>query len=232
MTPITPALLQSWRRRRFLARLAAAGAFGAGGIGAFIGEALARGDLPVTQGVNQLRGTATVNGRPAVVGTPVAARDRIATGPGGMAVVVVKDDAFLVRENTSIQFSESSGVLSQIVVGNGRVLSVLGKKPVAIKAADASIGIRGTGAYLEVSPQEVYFCLCYGEAVIEGPGMAAPRVVKTTHHEEPLVITKSGADMKAEPGPFRNHTDEELAMLEALCGREPPFKGLYPLKRY
>jgi hypothetical protein len=231
MNPVIPSR-ESRLRRRFLARLAATGAFGAGGICAFLSEALAKGDIPAIPGVNQLKGAATVNGLPAAVGTPVTARDKIATGPGSMAVVVVKGDAFLVRENTSIEFGESAGVLSRIVVGNGRLLSVFAKKPVAIKAADASIGIRGTGVYLEVSPEEVYFCLCYGEAVIEGPGMTAARVVKTTHHEEPLLITRSGGTMKAEPGPFRNHTDDELTMLEALCGREPPFKGLYPLKKY
>jgi hypothetical protein len=32
------------------------------------------------------------------------------------------------------------------------VLSVFSKKPVRIKAAAASIGIRGTGAYIEVDP--------------------------------------------------------------------------------
>jgi hypothetical protein len=38
--------------------------------------------------------------------------------------------------------------------------------------------------------------------------------------------------MKATPGPFRNHTDDELILLESLVGREPPFAGLYPLKKY
>ena len=27
----------------------------------------------------------------------------------------------------------------------------------------------------------------------------------------------------AEPGPFLNHTDAELIMLESLVGRQPPF---------
>ena len=40
--------------------------------------------------------------------------------------------------------------------------------------------------------------------------------------------------MKVEPGPFLNHTDAELIMLEALVGREPPFvkDGQYPNKKY
>ncbi len=50
--------------------------------------------------------------------------------------------------------------------------------------ATAPIGIRGTGAYIDVDPQSVYFCLCYGEALVEGANMA-PKSVKTTHHEQP-----------------------------------------------
>lgn len=217
-------------RRRFIVRLAAAGALGAGGLSGFMSRALAKGDLPAIQGVNQLKGTATVNGRPAVVGTPVTPRDRISTGPGSMAVVVVRDDAFLVRENTTFELAESRGALGRILIQSGRVLSVFGKKPVVIKAATATIGIRGTGAYLEVEPGKVYFCLCYGEADLDGPGMSTRRI-KTTHHDSPLVITDRGEAMAAAPGPVVNHTDDELILLESLVGREPPF-GMHPANRY
>lgn len=218
-------------RRRFVARLAAAGALGAGGLSGFIGRALAKGDLPAIPGINQLKGTATVNGRAAVVGTPVGPRDRIATGPASQAVVVVKDDAFLVRENTTFELAESGGVLSRILIESGRVLSVFGRKPVVIKARTATIGIRGTGAYLEVGADQVYFCLCYGVADLDGPGMAAPKRLVTTHHETPLVITDQGGAMAAVPGPVMNHTDDELILLESLVGREPPF-GTSPANRY
>lgn len=218
-------------RRRFIARLAAAGALGAGGLSGFMSRALAKGDLPAIPGVNQLKGTATVNGRPAQVGTPVTSRDKVTTGPGSMAVIVVKDDAFLLRESTTLEFGDSAGTLSRILVQTGKVLSVFGKKPVVIKAANATIGIRGTGAYLETDAGQVYFCLCYGEAEIDGPGMSS-KTVKTTHHEQPLVISEAGGIMSAKPGPFQNHSDDELILLESLVGREPPFVGTYPLKKY
>jgi hypothetical protein len=218
-------------RRRFIARLAATGALGAGGLSGFLSRALAKGDLPAIPGVNQLRGTATVNGRPAAVGTPVGPSDKVATGPGSMAVIVLKDDAFLVRENTTIEFAESGGVLRQMLIRTGRVLSVFGRKPMVIKASNATIGIRGTGAYLEVDPAKVYFCLCYGEADLDGPGMGAPKRIATRHHESPLVITEQGGAMAAAPGPVMNHTDDELILLESLVGREPPF-GTSPLNRY
>ena len=216
--------------RRDWMRFIAAG--GAAAASTRIALALAKGDLP--PGINQLEGTATLNGRAAHVGTPVNLGDRVSTGRGSQAVIVVGSDAFLVRANTVIEVKGSGGVLSDLVVATGQVLSVFAKKPVAIKAASASIGIRGTGAYIEVNPDSVYFCLCYGEALVEGPGMEAGRLVKTTHHEQPLLLREDGGIMRVEPGPFRNHTDAELVMLEALVGREPPFMkgGTYPAKQY
>jgi len=213
-------------RRRTLLRIVALG-----GAAAAVTRALAKGDLP--PGVNRLEGTASVNGKAARVGTPVGLGDRIATGRDSQAVVVVGADAFLLRSQTTIEVKGREGILSEMLVASGQVLSVFAKKPVAIKAASASIGIRGTGAYLEVEPASVYFCLCYGDALVEGPGMAE-KEVKTTHHESPLLLTQDGGILRAEPGPFRNHTDAELIMLEALVGREPPFmrSGVYPSGKY
>jgi hypothetical protein len=217
------------KRRQWLRWIAASGAAGASGL---VSQALAKGDLP--EGVHKLDGTATVNGKPAHVGSPVVLGDRVVTGPSSQAVVVIGSDAFLIRGQTTIEFrGNSGGVLSEMLVAGGKVLSVFSKKPVAIKAVSASIGIRGTGAYLEVDPAEVYFCLCYGEALVEGPGMSA-KEVRTKHHESPLIIREEGGIMHADPGPFRNHTDAELIMLEALVGREPPFMkdGVYPAGKY
>jgi hypothetical protein len=218
------------RRREFML-LIASGALGAAGVSGYLSAALAKGDLGAVQGVNRLEGTATVGGATARVGTPVKLGDRVSTGPNSNAVIVIRDDAFLLRSGTSIEVKGRDGVLSDLLISTGKVLSVFSKKPVAIKAATATIGIRGTGAYIEVDAASVYFCLCYGEAVIEGPGMA-DKVVKTTHHEQPLLLREGGGIMAAEPGPFQNHSDAELILLEALVGREPPFRkdGIYPSK--
>jgi hypothetical protein len=210
---------------RFMATL------GAAGVSGYLRDVLAAGDLP--PGLHRLEGTATVNGKPAKSGAAVGLGDRIATGPNSQAVVVQKGDAFLMRSDTVIEIKGRDGVLTDLLIASGRVLSVFAQKPVTVRAAVATIGIRGTGAYLEVEPTNVYFCLCYGEAVIDGPNMP-PKTVKTTHHESPLLLTTTTPAMAAQPGPFRNHTDEELVMLESLVGREPPFMkgGKYPANKY
>lgn len=221
------------KRRQLVRALAAGGALGAAGLSGFMSRALAAGDIPGGTGIARLDGTAAVNGQPAKVGTPVKLGDRIETGAAGKAVVVLKGDAFLLHPKTIIEIKGRDNTLTDLLVAGGRVLSVFSKKPVTIKAAVATIGIRGTGAYLEVEPDAVYFCLCYGEALVEGPKMEA-KTVKTTHHETPLMLRESGGILRADPGGFKGHSDDELVMLEALVGREPPFVkgGVYPANRY
>ena len=217
--------------RRDLMRYLAAG--GGAALANLVSQALAKGDVP--PGVNRLEGAASVNGRPAKVGTPVAVGDRVSTERASQAVIVVGKDAFLMRAQTVIEIKGSEGVLKDLLISSGKVLSVFSQKPVAIKAATASIGIRGTGAYIEVNPDNsVYFCLCYGEALVEGPGMANAKLVQTKHHEQPLMLRDDGGIMRIEPGPFQNHSDAELILLESLCGREPPFTkdGIYPANKY
>jgi hypothetical protein len=197
----------------------------------YLSDVLAAGDLP--PGLHRVEGTATVNGQAAKSGSAVKLGDKITTGPGSTAVVVLKGDAFLMRADTIVEVRGSGSALSEMLVAGGKVLSVFSKKAVGIKAASATIGIRGTGAYIEVDPNDVYFCLCYGEAVVKGPNMP-DKVVQTTHHEQPLLLRSSSGTLRADPGPFRNHTDAELILLEELCGRVPPFvkDGQYPLKKY
>ncbi len=225
-------------RRLWLKTAAALGLLGPAGITGLIQEALAKGDLPVAQGINSLSGEATVNGAPAKVGTLVKPGDTLATGKGSRAVVVVGKDAFLLRENTRITFDGSAsqpGVTAQILVATGKILSVFGKREgdgVQIRARNASIGIRGTGCYIEIEPSRTYFCLCYGTAVVDGGGMAHSKTLTTKHHESPVWLDESGSVMKVEDAGFVNHNDDELIMLEKLQGREPPFVKMGLSERY
>jgi hypothetical protein len=226
-------------RRAWLARAAALGLFGPAGLCGLIQDALARGDLPPIVGVNTLSGRATVNGREAKVGTPVKPGDKVATGQDSHAVIVIGKDAYLLRDNTRVTFVEdraTPGKLESVLIAAGRMLSVFEKRPpnegVTLRAQSATIGIRGTGCYLEIHEGRTYFCLCYGEAAIDGGGMAQTRFVKTVHHDSPLWLDERGGIMNVEQGPFMNHTDDELIMLEKLSGREPPFVKMGMTGRY
>jgi hypothetical protein len=149
------------------------------------------------------------------------AGDKVATGSGETIVFVVDRDAMLLRQNSMLEL-----VRNGFRLVTGAVLSVFGPGRKELKTATATIGIRGTGVYLEAEPGRTYVCTCYGEAVlmpVDDP--AARETVRTTHHEQPRYILAKGAPRMVTPAPLVNHSDAELEMLEALVGRKPPFKS-------
>jgi len=150
------------------------------------------------------------------------AGERVAAGPGQSIVFVVEQDAMLLRQNSTLEL-----VRNGFRLVTGAVLSVFGPGGGReLRTTTATIGIRGTGIYLEAEPQRTYVCTCYGEAVLEPVGDPAAReTVRTRHHEQPRYIMARGAPQMVTPAPVQNHTDAELEMLEALVGRRPPFTG-------
>lgn len=212
-------------RRTFLRNMAAAG-----GAGLLWQRALAAGNNPVPPGFQRLAGQVTLNGQPAREGQLVRPGDRIATGPGAEAIYVVGQDAFLQRENTRVNFGDTASAAFLRVV-TGKLMSVFGRGDKRIQLSTATIGIRGTGCYIEEpaegSRDPSYFCLCYGVAdvVPEAAPAKAERIV-TSHHDHPVYIHADPAmPTMMVTAPVRNHYDAELVMLENLVGRWPPFHG-------
>ena len=225
-------------RRARLKQFAALGLLGPAGTVALIQAALARGDVPVVNGIHSLAGNATVNGRPAKIGAPLKPGDTVSTAKGSSAVLVIGKDGFLLRDSTSVTFEASKskpGVLGSVLLTTGKILAVFSTRTdetLDIRVPNATIGIRGTGCYLESVDVRTYFCLCYGTATVDGAGMAQRKILNTTHHENPVWLDDRGGVMKVEKADFVNHTDDELIMLEKLNGRVPPFAALGLTGRY
>ena len=217
-------------RRRLLKALAAAGLLGPTGISGLIRDALAKGNAPVAPGLHKMRGEVTVNLKPAREGQLIGPGDTVVTGRDSEAIYVIGQDAFLQRESSTISFgADAAENLMRVVTG--KILSVFGKGARTIKVSTATIGIRGTGCYIEDEGSDAkartYFCLCYGS--VDLTPSAAPQEresYSTTHHDKPMYIHN---DMKMAkmmvPAGVINHTDDELKLLESLVGRWPPFYG-------
>jgi hypothetical protein len=217
-------------RRTLLKLLAATGVFGASGIAGLCRQALANDNAPVVQGLRKLRGEVMVNGRPAREGQIIGQGDTIVTRGGAEAIYVIDQDAFMQRENATISFgADATQKLMRVVTG--KILSVFGRGGRSIQTSTATIGIRGTGCYIEeegTGPKaRTYFCLCYGS--VELVPTAAPderTEYTTTHHDKPMYVYN---DMKMPtmmvPAGVVNHTDIELELLESLVDRVPPFYG-------
>ena len=201
--------------RRLFLRGMTAGA--GGGLTALIRQALAADPKSLKQGIIRMSREVSVNGKPAGEGAPVAAGDKVSTGAGAHAVYVIGDNAFLQRANSQVDFGENP-VATFMRVVTGALLSVFGKGSRTITTPVATIGIRGTGCYIETGERKTYFCLCFGAVDLQ-PAGGQPLSYSTTHHEKPVWI-ENGAAL---PATVINHTDAEIIMLEALCGRPSPF---------
>lgn len=191
------------------------------------GPARAAGRKPAAPGLYRATGDVRVNGLPAREGMAVAHGDTITTGPGSEAIYVVGQDAYLQRDRSTVSIlGDAAKGLLRVV--SGKLLAVFGKGEKRIETATATIGIRGTGCYLESEPARVYFCLCYGTADIT-PLRAPQRTetITTRHHDHPLVIPAAG-DVMLAPAAVANHGDDELVLLESLVGRTPPFVSPSP----
>ena len=168
-----------------------------------------------------------INGAPAVVGMDVKGGDVVTTGKGSELVFVINRDAMMVRAGTRVEIEGKAGSLLDVGlrIVTGAVLSVFQPgKPKTIRTATATIGIRGTGIYVEALPGETYVCTCYGVAdlaAVDDP--AAHETVRTEHHDQPRFVMAHGAPQMIMKAPVINHTDAELILLESLVGRVPAF---------
>jgi hypothetical protein len=182
--------------------------------------------LPAGRSVFRFLGRVTVAGRPVTEATTIAPGEPIETGPDGELVFVEGADAFLVRGGSRLELrapgaSPSGSGARGWSLREGRVLSVFASGELRLETPLATVAVRGTGVYVEALPDRAYVCTCYGRTELRSRASGANETIESQHHDAPRTITTTGI----ERAPFRDHTDAELALLEALVGRVPPFAG-------
>jgi hypothetical protein len=200
-------------------------ALGAVSVSSYMVQLMAMGTHPLTPGIRSLKGTVRINGNAAKEGQLVLTGDTIATGKASEVVYVMGNNAYLMREDSQVQFT-SEGITAVLRVVTGKVLAVFGPGSKRIVMPTMTAGIRGTACYIEATDTQTYFCLCYGAADLTptaDPSQA--RTVVTTYHDSPFYMGKDTAAPLLTAAPVINHRDYELTMLEALVGRQPPFAG-------
>lgn len=200
-------------RREFL--------FTAGAALLLVRGALAAGALE--KGVYRVKGVARINEVQAKPGMEVKAGDVVETGAESQIIFVVNRDAFLLRANARLEVGGAAADVFRVVTG--ALLSVFQPRvPKTLRVHNATIGIRGTGIYVESAAARTYVCTCYGEAQIVPTGdPRAAETVRTQHHEQPRYVLPKGAPQMMMKAPVVNHSDAELELLESLVGRRPPF---------
>jgi hypothetical protein len=226
-------------RRQWLIQALAAGVFGT----AFT-QAQAQGfsifgtkpsKLPPGQSIYGISGDVKVNDKPATLSTPIKPGDTLQTGKNSEAIFVVNTHSMILRGDSKLvieapaEAPADTSVTGYIIGGlrmvTGKLLSVSRNSPMRVTTSTSTIGIRGTGFYVEADPEQTYFCTCYGATEVQANDDPESREqVTASHHDRPLYIVKDGGIGKnIRNAPFVNHTDQELALIETLVGRKTPF---------
>ncbi len=172
----------------------------------------------------ELRGDAQINGRQLQALQTIQTGDSIETGPGSTLVFVIGSASFLVRQNSrlTVERGATLNAVSVLRMLTGAVASAWGKGGNRqIITPTVTAGIRGTGVYTEVQPEQEfrsYVCNCYGQVEVKaGPNRALSQsIYHQSFWAEPRPTAVPGRLLR--PAKAINHTDEELEMLAKLIG--------------
>ena len=203
-----------WFQRRSFLRAAALWTSLGGTLGA---QAQSRSNI-VT-----LVGDAQANGNRLLPENTIRNGDELVTGPGSSLVFVMGDSSFHLRQNSRLKVEGDAGgaVVNALRLLTGGVISVWGKGPQRmITTPTLTAGIRGTGVYTEVFPEQdnrSYFCTCYGVVDLEASGERT--LVEAQYHKAFWGEPSARNGRLLTPGPLLNHTDEELEYLAQLVNQ-------------
>jgi hypothetical protein len=192
--------------------------------------------LPRGKSIYRIEGQVLVDGQPATPDTPLAANSTVRTGKDSEVIYVVGETAHLQRSESQVTMETkeaNSMIVSGLRVLTGKILSVFPSgRPVRMTTRNASIGIRGTGVYMESDPAQTYFCTCYGTADIASASDPTSRetVVSSLLDRPVYFLSGEQRGRNIRLAPFIDHTDQELMLIEALVGRTPPF--VFPKDEY
>lgn len=219
-------------RREFLLKALSSGLFATGAMGLSV-PAWAMGkipdELPPGKSIYRMEGDVRIDNMPATMDSKISTNSVIETGASSTLIFAVGKDAFLLRDNSKVEITGSELIISSLRLVTGKLLSVFGRRQkkelLRLNTVTATVGIRGTGVYLESEPDQTYVCTCYGTADLASLNdRQSKETVVTEHHDAPrYILANAPVGEKIKTAPVINHTDEELELIESLVGREVPF---------
>jgi hypothetical protein len=173
--------------------------------------------------VVELRGDVLLNGQPLRQEQTIQTGDRIDTGPDAHLVFVVGNAAMQVRQNSRmlVERGNTINTVSVLRLFTGAVVSVFGRGTSRqIVTPTLTAGIRGTGVYTEVFPEQgdrSYFCNCYGVVDVSARGDRAES--RAVYHQSFWAEVEPKNGRMLTPARAINHTDEEVENLAQLIGQ-------------
>lgn len=191
-------------------------------------------ELPAGRSIYDVRGDVRVDGSKANRSTRIKTTSTVETGSNSLVIFRVGKDAHILRENSRIELASSDNVIAEgLRLVSGALLSVFGERPktgkgYSLSTRTATIGVRGTGVYAESAEDASYVCTCYG--VVDINSTANPEEsekITSVHHDAPrYILANPEGGKRITAAPMKNHTDEELMLVEAIVGRVTPFSSV------
>lgn len=173
--------------------------------------------------VVQLTGDALLNGSRLLPGQTIQTGDQLQTGPGSSLIFVMGNASFLVRQNSmmTVERGRTLSAVSILRIVTGAVASIWNKGGSrSIVTPTLTAGIRGTGVYTEVLPQQdnrTYFCNCYGIVDLNAGG--SKKLSQAAYHQSFWAEAAPKDGTRITPAGYLNHTDAEQEFLAELIGQ-------------
>jgi hypothetical protein len=175
--------------------------------------------------VHELAGRVLLNGRPMARNSLIQPGQTVTTGSDGRIWFTLGGDAFFLRPGSELRLSPS--VRDSVIEALRLVTGALGATFArgarrSVVAQTVTIGIRGTGIYVETTPEATYVCTCFGTTELTS-GSAAPADAASVSAQYHAARWIRRGETRIAAGDMANHSDEELSRLERLAGRPYPF---------
>ena len=185
--------------------------------------------------VHDLRGTVLVNGARIDRSATIKPGDTVVTQSDGFLVASLGQEAFMMRSRSEMVIEPMTTSAGTVVIGalrlvTGALGAVFGKSNLQrrVATATATVGIRGTGVYLETRLRDgepsTYMCTCYGMTELASTADPRDRLqLESTRHLPRWVGTMPRDGTRISEAPMDTHTDAEMDMLERCVGRRAPW---------
>jgi hypothetical protein len=175
--------------------------------------------------VHELAGRVLLNGRPMTRNSAIQPGQTITTEGDGHIWFTLAGDAFFLRPGSELRLSPS--VRDSVIDALRLITGALGATfrrgaERSVIAQTVTIGIRGTGIYVQTAPEATYVCTCFGTTELSSLSGADATRVSATHHSGRMIQRGDTRIRDAEMS-LMPHTDEEMSRLERLAGRPYPF---------
>jgi hypothetical protein len=182
--------------------------------------------------VQELSGSVTLNDFPLARNSALLPGQTLRTGEDGRVWFTLGSDAFFLRPGSTLRIQASSPrqpVIDflRLVTGALGATFARGMRR-SVVTPTATIGIRGTGVYVEASRELTYACTCFGATeVISTPtgSMMESVAVATENHQARYIHRDAMSGMRIVRAGLERHTNEEMIRLESLAGRPNPFRS-------